>query len=280
VLVGEVRIYRTVYEDTLLDVARANDLGFTEMVAANPGVDPWLPGEGTVVTLPTGHLLPDAPHTGIVINLGDQRLYVFRKPGEPPLTFPIGTGREGWDTPLGRTSIVRKEPKPTWIPGPAVRAEQPDLPAVVPPGPANPLGDYAFYLGFDGFLLHGTNRPWGVGRRVSHGCIRLYPEDIAFLFDKIRVGTPVLIVDQRVKAGWVDGVLYLEAHPEATQIAALEDTGVLGQAPIDPIDDETMELIRTTAGDAFAWIDWAKVKETLAGRPGLPVAIARNVPPD
>ena len=278
-IVGEVRSYTTFYEDTLLDVARDNGLGYTEMVAANPAVDPWLPGEGTKVVLPTGHLLPNAPHKGIIINLGDQRLYFFHRGGEPPITVPIGTGREGWNTPLGSTSVVRKQHHPTWVPGPAVRAEQPDLPRVVPPGPNNPLGEYAFYLGFSGYLVHGTNRPWGVGRRVSHGCIRLYPEDIAYLFDKIRIGTPVTIVDQKVKAGWVDGVLYLEAHPGAAQIFALEETGKLGLAPVDPIDDATMELIRVTAGDAFAWVDWGLIKQTLSERSGTPVPIAKSEPP-
>lgn len=279
-IVGDVRAYATRYEDTLLDVARDNGLGYTEMIAANPAVDPWLPGEGTPVVLPTGHLLPNAPQRGVIINLGDQRLYFFPGKGELPITAPIGTGREGWSTPLGQTRVVRKQHRPSWYPGPAVRAEQPDLPSVVPPGPANPLGEYAIYLGFPGYLVHGTNRPWGVGRRVSHGCIRLYPEDIAYLFGKIRIGTPVLIIDQKVKAGWVEGVLYLEAHPEAAQIAALEETRKLGLATADPIDDATMELIRVTAGDAFAWIDWPAVKETLATRPGIPVAIARAEPSD
>jgi len=277
-IVGEMRSYTTFYEDTLLDVARDNSLGYTEMIAANPGVDPWLPGEGTKVVLPTGHLLPNAPHKGLIINLGDQRLYFFPRGDEPPISVPIGTGREGWNTPLGSTSVVRKQHRPTWYPGPAVRAEQPDLPRVVPPGPNNPLGEYAIYLGFPGYLVHGTNRPWGVGRRVSHGCIRLYPEDIAHLFDKIRVGTPVTIVDQKVKAGWVDGVLYLEAHPEPAQIFALEETGALGLAPVDPIDDVTMELIRVTAGDAFSWVDWGLIKQTLSQRSGTPVPIANAEP--
>ena len=179
-------------------------------------------------------------------------------------------------SPLGRTSIVRKEQHPAWIPGPAVRAEQPDLPSVVPAGPDNPLGDYALYLGFDSYLVHGTNRPWGVGRRVSHGCIRLYPEDIAALFPTIAVGTPVTVVDQRVKLGWADGVLYLEAHPEPIQIASLEESGALGTVEADPIDDDTVERLHTVAGEAFDRIDWAALKDALAVRRGLPVPIARQ----
>lgn len=272
-LVGTVGTYTTRYDDTLLDVARASGLGYTEMVVANPGVDPWLPGEGTEVVLPTSHLLPDGAREGILINLGDQRLYFFPGGGQPMVSYPIGIGREGWTTPLGRTTIVRKQKDPTWYPPPSVLAEKPELPKVVPPGPDNPLGRHALYLGFESYLLHGTNRPWGVGRRVSHGCIRLYPEDIADLFERVPLGTPVEIVNQTVKLAWIDGELYIEAHPEPTQIAQIEETGSYDRAPVDEIGETFVELLNSRAGEAFDRLDWDAIKRELGARSGIPTRI-------
>jgi L,D-transpeptidase ErfK/SrfK len=277
-MVGTVQSFTTHYADTLLDIARANGLGYTELVAANPEVDPWLPGEGTPIVLPTGHLLPKAAHRGIVINLGDHRLYFFPADGTAPRSYAIGVGKEGWTTPLGHTSVVRKMRNPTWYPGPQVRAEKPELPSVVPPGPENPLGNHALYLGFEGYLLHGTNRPWGVGRRVSHGCIRLYPEGIADLFEQVPVGTPVEVVNQTVKLGWVQEVLYLEAHPEVVQIAALEESGTLAPPALGGIDLDTLERLRETAGPAFDSLDWAAIRDALRTRRGIPVPIGRLDP--
>jgi L,D-transpeptidase ErfK/SrfK len=272
-LVGAVNTYTTHYDDTLLDVARASGLGYTEMVVANPGVDPWLPGEGTEVVLPTGHLLPDGAREGILINLGDHRLYFFPGKGQPVLSYPIGVGREGWATPIGRTTIVRKQKDPTWYPPPSVQAEKPELPKVVPPGPDNPLGRHAMYLGFENYLLHGTNRPWGVGRRVSHGCIRLYPEDIADLFERVAIGTPVEIVDQTVKLAWLDGELFMEAHPETTQIAQIEESGSYDRTPVDEIGEAYADMLRSQAGDAIDRLDWDAIKKELGARSGIPTRI-------
>ncbi len=272
-LVGTVSAYTTRYDDTLLDVARASGLGYTEMIVANPGVDPWLPGEGTEVVLPTGHLLPDGAREGVLINLGDHRLYFFPGKGQPALSYPIGVGREGWATPLGQTTVLRKRKDPTWYPPPSVQAEKPDLPKVVPPGPDNPLGRHALYLGFESYLLHGTNRPWGVGRRVSHGCIRLYPEDIADLFKRVAVGTPVEIVDQTVKLAWIEGELYLEAHPETAQIAQMEESGVYDRTPVDEIGDAFMNILRDRAGAAVDRLDWDRIREELGARSGIPVRV-------
>jgi len=207
-------------QDTLLDIARTFDIGYSEIVSANPGVDVWLPGAGQRVLVPNQFILPDAPKKGIVINLAEMRLYYYpkHKAGKQRqvITYPIGIGREGWQTPLGKTKIVQKVKNPSWIPPASILAEHLEkgdpLPKIVPAGPDNPLGAYKMRLGMPGYLLHGTNKPYGVGLRVSHGCIRLFPEDIAQLFDMTTVNTPVEIVYQPYKAAVDDGVLFVEAH--------------------------------------------------------------------
>jgi L,D-transpeptidase ErfK/SrfK len=220
-IVGEVTTITARHEDTLADLARRHGLGYDQMARANPNVDPWTPGEGTTIVLPTQFILPNAPREGIVLNVPEMRLYYYPKAesGQPRqvVTFPVGIGREGWNTPLGRTQIVRKVAGPTWYPPASIRAEHAAdgdiLPEMVPPGPDNPLGDFAMYLGFKGYLIHGTNKPYGVGMRVSHGCVRLYPEHIAALFPHVPVDTPVHVVNQPFKVGWRGGQLFLEAHP-------------------------------------------------------------------
>ena len=220
-LIGSVQSVRTRHEDTLLDIGRRHGVGYEEMVRANPGVDPWLPGDGTQVTLPTRFILPDAPREGVVLNVAEMRLYYFPKPkaGEEAvvITHPISIGRQDWSTPLGLTRVVAKSVNPVWYPPASVRAEAiedgRELPAAVPPGPDNPLGSHALRLGIPGYLIHGTNKPAGVGMRVTHGCVRMFPEDIAQLFDDIPVGTPVRIVNQPYKMGWLADTLFLEAHP-------------------------------------------------------------------
>ncbi|MGH8261257.1 MAG: L,D-transpeptidase family protein, partial [Steroidobacteraceae bacterium] len=205
--------------DTLVDVARRFDLGYREIGRANPGVDMWLPGAGRAVVLPTQFVLPDAPREGIVINIAAMRLYYFprheRGERQVVLTHPIGIGKIGWRTPVGVTRVLRKVKSPTWRPPTSIikehREEGDDLPTVVGPGPDNPLGDRAFYLGWSGYLIHGTNKPAGVGLRVSHGCVHLFPEDIDALFDKVPVGTPVRVVNQPFVFGWHDGQLYMQA---------------------------------------------------------------------
>ena len=214
-VVGLVQVVIARDEDTLPDFARRYGLGHDEIVAANPDVDPWLPGKGTRVVLPTQFVLPDAPRDGLVVNLASLRLFYYPKPeeGEPQtvVTHPIGIGREGWRTPLGRMRITEKIENPTWTPPASVRREHAakgdHLPGVVPAGPDNPLGAYAMRLGRPSYLLHGTNKPFGVGMRVSHGCVRLYPEDIAELFPEIPVGTNVYIVSQPYLAGTKNGEL-------------------------------------------------------------------------
>lgn len=221
-VVGHNLIVYSHYEDTLLDIARRFDVGYREIIAANPGVDPWIPGDQREVLVPNRFILPDAPQKGIVINLAEMRLFYYPEvvSGERQqvITHPIGIGREGWETPLGITRITEKKKDPTWTPPASILKEHEEkgdpLPRVVPAGPENPLGAYAMRLGIPGYLLHGTNKPFGVGMRVSHGCIRLFPEDIERLFNHVSVNTPVNLVYQPYKAAWEDNRLYLEAHAE------------------------------------------------------------------
>jgi L,D-transpeptidase ErfK/SrfK len=191
-------------EDTLPDIARRFNLGYEEILRANPGVDPWLPGAGREVVLPTRFVLPSAPREGIVINIPAMRLFYFppRKKDEPltVVTYPIGIGKVGWATPEGTTKIIARTADPVWRVPVSVRKEHlengEELPPVVQPGPDNPLGRFAFTLGWPSYLVHGTNKPYGVGMRSSHGCIRLYPEDIQQLFDSVPLGTKLRVVNQ------------------------------------------------------------------------------------
>lgn len=216
-LIGTLQVISARHEDTFVKLARQYDVGFEALRQANPDVDEWLPGEGTRIVIPTQYVLPRAARRGIVINLPELRLYYFPDDGSNRVvTHPISIGRMDWKTPLGRTSVIAKNANPAWYPPQSIREEHAanndPLPTVVPPGPDNPLGAYALRLGIAGYLIHGTNRPAGVGMRVTHGCIRLFPEDIEELFGTIDVGTPVQIVNQPFKLGWGPDGLYMEAH--------------------------------------------------------------------
>ena len=268
--VGEVGYYTTHRQDTLLDLARSYDLGFTQLMAANRGIDPWLPGAGRRITLPEHYLLPDAPRTGIVVNLAEQRLYYFPPGGGRFETYPIGVGVEGLSTPLGTTRVIRKEVDPTWYPPPSIHAEDPDLPAAMPPGPDNPLGAFALHLGWRGYLIHGTNKPDGVGRNVSHGCLHLYPEDIERLFREVPVGTPVRVVSQEVKAAWIGDGLYVQVHPSKSQAEAIDVTGSF--APKIPPD--LVARVTDAVGNRTVQVDWDAVRRAGITRTGLPVRIA------
>lgn len=220
-LIGQIEIIEVSATETLLDVARRYSIGFSEMVAANPDVDPWLPDAGQKVVIPSQYILPDAPREGVVVNLPEMRLYFYppAAPGEARvvMTYPLGIGSEGRSIPFTFAKITEKKIKPSWIVPESIRAEHAaagdPLPKIVPPGKDNPLGDYAMRLGQSSYLIHGTNSPYSIGKRVSHGCLRMYPEDIADFFPLIASGTPVRIIDQPYKSGWSDNALYLEAHP-------------------------------------------------------------------
>ncbi len=219
-VLGDVQILFARHENTFVQIARDFDLGYEELKLANPGVDVWIPGEGTPIFLPTMNIVPALPREGIVLNLPSMRLMYFVEDDAADVrrvtSHPIGIGRQGWATPTGSAEVTGKAREPTWYPPASVRAEHAELgdplPSIVGPGPDNPLGNFAMGLSMPGYLIHGTNKPAGVGMRVSHGCIRLYPEDIEALFDRVPSGTPVNIIDEPVLAGWRDGELYLEVH--------------------------------------------------------------------
>jgi L,D-transpeptidase ErfK/SrfK len=267
--VGEVGYYTTHRQDTLLDLARSYDLGFTQLMAANRGVDAWLPGVRRI-TLPDFYLLPNAPRHGIVVNLAEQRLYYFPPGGGRLETYPIGVGVEGRSTPIGTTTVISKEANPTWYPPPSIHAEDPDLPAAMPPGPDNPLGAFALHLAWHGYLIHGTNKPDGVGRNVSHGCLHLYPEDIERLFREVPVGTSVRVISEDVNAAWVGDGLYVQVHPSKSQAEEIDVTGSFSQK----MPPDLAARVTGAAGDRAGQVDWAAVSRAGIERTGLPVRIA------
>ncbi len=270
VLVGTIETHAARKEDTLLDLAVAHDLGYLEIVAANKGVDPWLPAPGTEVVLPKAKVLPAGFGDGIVINLPERRLYYFKR-GFLVGDYPVGIGRDNLETPVGSTRVVEKRLAPAWRPTVQARRDDPALPAVVPPGPENPLGTHALYLGWPNYLIHGTNRVYAIGRRASRGCIRLYPDDIAALYNEVTIGTKVTVIDQPLKLGWKDDVLYLEVHPTRLQGRELEEKGQFRET----VDTDARRLIMTTAGTAANRIDWDVVRAALRERRGVPLPITR-----
>lgn len=271
--IGEEGIYIAKEEDTLVKIARAFTLGYVEMRAANQYVDPWLPGEGNELVLPSWHLLPDAPKEGIVINLPEMRLYAFINGNKEPYTFPLGIGREGLETPVGTTKVVRKKDGPSWRPTKRMRREDPNLPEVVLPGPNNPLGTHALYLGWPTYAIHGTDKPYGIGRRISSGCIRLYPENIKELFKLIPVDTKVTVLDQPVKLAWIDDVLYMEAHPNMDQAIQMEETGQVYSTKVR--NDDLQDIVKF-AGEFKNRLHWATIRTAIRERSGRPVMIARK----
>jgi L,D-transpeptidase ErfK/SrfK len=262
------------HEDTLLDIGRRYGVGYDEILAANPGVDPWLPGEGTEILIPARFILPDAPREGIVVNLPEHRLYYFppAKNGErrTVLTYPISTGKMDWKTPIGVTRIASKQHKPNWYPPASVLKEHEErgdpLPKVVPPGPDNPLGEHAMRLAIPGgaYLIHGTNKPAGVGMQITHGCIRMFPEDVAELFELVPVNTRVNLLDQRTSLGWQRGTLYLERHPP------LEGGG---DATQDDLSTLTTMISAAVAGRDVG-VDWAGAERVFLQATGVPVPIS------
>ena len=275
-VVGAVQVVVAREQDTLPDFARRYGLGHDEIVAANPEVDPWLPGQGTRVVLPTQFVLPNAPREGLVLNVASRRLFYYppRAEGEPQvvITYPVGIGREGWRSPLGRMRIAEKIEGPSWRAPQSIRrehAKQGDrLPAVVPPGPDNPLGAYAMRLSRPSYLIHGTNKPFGIGMRVSHGCFQLYPEDIAQLFQEVPVGAKVHIVNQPYLAGWRDGALYLEAH------APLAEEAKRWNGSLKPME----KTVQAKAAGAPAAVDWERAQQVAREPRGIPVPISPGSP--
>ena len=273
-LVGQIQVVHADHDDTLFIIARHFDLGIDEVTAANPDVDRWLPGQGTPIVLPTQFVLPQAPQKGLVLNIANKRLFYYPESQTQEslqvITHPIGIGRVGWETPTGTTKVISKLANPSWYVPVSVREEHAakgdPLPAVVPPGPDNPLGDYALRLGMPSYLIHGTNKPAGVGMRISHGCVRLYPEDIELLFDRVPIGAPVTIINQPYLVGWSDGSIFLEAHK--------------------PLEDDERELMDNlemhlkdavlAAGISAKAIDWNKVAQVIKEARGFPIPILKG----
>jgi L,D-transpeptidase ErfK/SrfK len=252
-------------EDTFTDIGRRFNIGYEEMRAANPGIDPWIPGGGTELLIPTAHVIPDAPREGVVINLPAMRLWWFgpadAEGRQTVITHPIGIGKPGWATPLGSFHVISRATDPPWVPPLSVRRQHEKdghpLPAVVPPGPDNPLGRHAVRLNRPSYLIHGTNKPAGIGLRATHGCIRLFPEDIERLYEQLPPGTKVTMVDQPWLAGWHEGQLMFESH------RALEDGH----------DDWNtgLELLSERAGAHP--LDWNRVAAVLDASLGVPLPV-------
>jgi L,D-transpeptidase ErfK/SrfK len=268
-VVGEDQSLQTVYADTLYDLARKFSLGSEEVIRVNPGMDPWIPGADKTVIIPGRHILPPGPREGIVVNLPEHRLYYYPKPqrGQPRqvISYPVSIGKMDWHTPIGVTHVIGKEKNPVWFPPESVRKEHAaagdPLPARVPSGPDNPLGLFAMRLaaGNGTYMIHGTNNPIAVGLAVTHGCIRMYPEDVEQLFPMIPVGTPVRIINEPVKVAWVDGELLLEAHPPVD---------AEGQS-FEPNVDQFADLLRAAVGDSTVAIHWDYAREVLQKADGV-----------
>ncbi len=322
-VVGAVSTVTANFDDTLIDIAHRYGFGYDEIVRANPRVDVWVPGEGTEIVLPGRFLLPAGPRKGIVLNIAEYRLYYYPEPkkGEPAkvMTFPISIGRQDWETPLGVTKVVQKVVNPAWYPPQSVldehAADGRPLPRVVPPGPDNPLGARAMRLGLPGYLIHGTNRPAGVGMRVTHGCLRMFPEDIEFLFEQVALNTRVRIINAPVKLGWEGDQLVMEVHPvlesgpvvtadepvhETGNDGTLASVSAEGVTASDELQSEELAaagvavgvLIKAPAKDPLTYVteqfvaatdtrpgelDWAEVEEVVLRADGIPVAVGTGI---
>jgi L,D-transpeptidase ErfK/SrfK len=266
-VIGTDTSITTHYKDTLLDIARQYSLGYDEIIRANPGIDMWLPGEGTQIALPERRILPPGPHEGVIVSLPEHRLYYFptaKRGKRVVMTYPVSIGKLGRSTPLGVTRVIDKVEHPSWYPTASVRKEHLDagdpLPGVVGPGPANPLGDFKIRLGFGNgtYEIHGTNNPTAVGLAITHGCIRMYPEDVAELFAMLPLGTPVRLINVPVKVAWIDGELLLEAHPP-----------VDADERFEPDMSRFSDLSRAAVGEATVAIDWDYAREVLKKADGI-----------
>jgi len=272
-VIGEIQYATAKHEDTFLTLGRQYGVGFEEMVAANPGVDAWVPGEGTRVLIPSRFILPNAKREGIVVNLSEHRIYYFPKPklGKPAevQTFPVSIGRMDWKTPLGQTHVATKIMNPTWYPPESVRDEHASrgdyLPRAIPPGPKNPLGEFAMRLAITGgsYLIHGTNNPDGIGMDVTHGCVRMFPEDIEFFFREVPVNTPVMIVNQPHKMGWSGDRLYMEIHKplEGSAVDANDLTNLT-------------RLVVAASAERPVRLDWARAEKIYLMPTGVPTELS------
>lgn len=273
-VIGEVKTASSKKGQTLVQFGLEHDIGAREIVNANPGLSPYkkLPA-GTQVTIPSQYILPPGERKGIVINLAEYRLYYYLANGKEVVTMPVGIGKENsWQTPTGNTKVVRKDKEPTWRPTDNVRAEAAKngmpIPNAFPSGPLNPLGSYVLRLGWPTYLIHGTNRPDGVGKRVSAGCLRLLPTDAKYLYESISVGTPVRVINEPFKVGWSNNQYFFEAHPYLEENKAQYKDGLL----------DIVSLINGHKQNGSTYIQWSKVYEAAKQKQGLPREIKFSLP--
>jgi L,D-transpeptidase ErfK/SrfK len=249
-------------EDTLLDVAFRERVGFEAVVRMNPDVDEWIPDPGTVVRLPTRFLLPDVTPDGLVLNVPELRLYDFRA-GPVPDVYAVAVGDAADPTPLGEFRVGGKRTDPVWTVPASIRAEKPYLPAQIPPGPENPLGGYWMTVGNTSYGIHGTNVRWSIGRMSTHGCVRLYEDDVRRLYERTPSGTRLRIVYQPFKWGAEGEALLLEAHPDVYARLA------------DPL---AAALEVPSALGLLSALDFERVAATVAAARGEPVRVG-TLPP-
>ncbi len=248
-------------EDTVLDVAFRHRLGFDSVARLNPRVKVWIPDPGTVIDLPTEYILPTAPRKGLLINVPEMRLYDYTRGGEPAL-YAIAIGDEMDPSLIGEFRLGAKRRYPAWTVPASIRLEKPELPAVVPAGPDNPLGDHWMTIGNTSYGIHGTNNPWSIGRTATHGCIRLYDDQLAGLYDRVPSGTPIRLVYQPVKLGVRDDGIYVEAHPD-----------IYGRAP----DRAEVALMALQEMGLDRLVDTRRLREAVQAGRGVPVRVG-NVP--
>ncbi len=253
-VVGAIEHYKVRKGDSYSSIAHTFDIGIVELLAANPTVNRQKPRVGQELIIVSAHILPKAARSGIVLNLPELRLFYFADDGTV-MTFPVSIGREGWETPMGMTRVTRKRKDPVWTPPKSIREENPELPDHVPAGKDNPLGAYALDLQWPGYAIHGTNRPYSVGKRASHGCIRLYPRDIEALFNAVKVGEQVMVVNEPYKLGWKGNKLYIEVSPRVKTAG------------------DTLSAIKNDLQEMRATADWNKVKDAIEQHNGIPVMI-------
>ena len=271
-LIGEDLQYVIKDKDTLIDVARTYGISFADILSANGDMDPWLPQIDKNIIIPKRHIMPTVKRDGIIINLGDLRIYFFDK-NKLIDSYPIGIGRSGWETPTGIAKVIEKKINPYWVPPESVREEDPTLPKVVAPGEDNPLGSRAIYLSIPSYLIHGTNKPYGVGMKVSHGCIRMYPEHVESLFDLVNVGTRVNIINQPIKVGWDNNELYIEVHELPKYASENREVFVKDRKSLYPI---ATKAIQKVAGVKITVVDWKKVFSSVIEAKGIPIKISKN----
>lgn len=277
-IVGKIHVVIPTHENTLLDIARHYDLGHHEITWANPDVNIWMPGENARVIVPTQYILPPKPWKGIVVNISQRRLFYFptAKKGETPqvITFPISIAREGWSTPLGETKLVAKHKDPSWFVPKSIQTEhkqegETEFPEYFPPGPDNPMGMLAMQTGFNGIYIHGTNRPWGVGMRTSHGCLHLYPEDAAILFPLVSAGMPVRVIDAPFVVGVQGNQLLMASYEPVAEYGAtrnLYTRAVLALVPYIQPDPK--------ATSATVDVAWDRVQKVVDKKTLVPISVS------